>query len=88
MFKDFVKTVFLWDLIQGMRLTFRYQFKKVITMHYPDNEKWVPYDRFRGLHYQAVDEDGEMKCVACELCARICPAGFSGTRPNQCKKFS
>ena len=75
MFKDFLKTVFLWDLVQGMRLTFRYQFKKVITMHYPDKEKWVPYDRFRGLHYQAVDEEGEMKCVACELCARICPAG-------------
>lgn len=75
MIKDFLKTIFLWDLIQGARLTFRYNwFKKPITLHYPDKEKWVPYDRFRGLHYQAVDEKGELKCVACELCARICPA--------------
>jgi len=76
MVKDFLKTVFLWDLLQGMALTFKYNWtKKTITMHYPDKEKWVPYDRFRGLHYQAVDEEGELKCVACELCARICPAG-------------
>jgi len=76
MLKDFIKTVFLVDLVNGMRLTFKYNWtKKPITIHYPDREKWVPYDRFRGLHYQAVDEEGDLKCVACELCAKICPAG-------------
>ncbi len=76
MIKEFLKTIFLWDLIQGMRLTFKYNWmKKPMTIHYPDREKWVPYDRFRGLHYHAVDEKGDPKCVACELCAKICPAG-------------
>ena len=76
MLKQFLKTVFLVDLLQGMALTFRYNWtKKIITLQYPDKEKWVPYEKFRGLHYQAVDEEGELKCVACELCARICPAG-------------
>jgi len=76
MVEKFLKTVFLWDLFQGMKLTFRYNWtKKAVTIHYPDKEKWVPYERFRGLHYQAVDESGELKCVACELCSKICPAG-------------
>lgn len=76
MIKDFLKTVFLVDLFSGASLTFRKTFfSKIVTMHYPDKEKWVPYERFRGLHYQAVDENNELKCVACELCAKICPAG-------------
>lgn len=71
-----LKTIFLVDLFNGARLTFKYNwFKKVITMHYPDKEKWVPYDRFRGLHYQAKNKMGVPRCVACELCAAICPAG-------------
>lgn len=73
---NFLKTIFLWDLFAGLRLTFKYNWtKKTITMHYPDNEKWIPYEKFRGLHYQAVDEKGTLKCVACELCARVCPSG-------------
>ena len=75
MIKDFLKTVLLYDLFSGASLTFKKTFNKTITIHYPDKEKWVPYERFRGLHYQAVDENNELKCVACELCAKICPAG-------------
>jgi len=71
---NFLKTVLLVDLLNGARLTFKKTFSKTITIHYPDKEKWVPYERFRGLHYQAVDKNNNLKCVACELCARICPA--------------
>jgi len=75
MIKQLLKTIFLVDLFSGAALTFKYNwFKKQIVMHYPDKEKWVPYERFRGLHYQAVDENNKIKCVACELCAKICPA--------------
>ncbi len=33
----------------------------------------MPYSRCRGHHFLTHDEEGEIKCVACELCARICP---------------
>ena len=75
MVKQLLKTIFLVDLLSGAALTFKYNwFKKQIVMHYPDQEKWIPYERFRGLHYQAVYENNKIKCVACELCAKICPA--------------
>ena len=54
-------------------LTFGYMFSKPVTMQYPDKEKWLPYSRYRGHHFLKRDEEGEIKCVACELCARICP---------------
>ncbi len=46
---------------------------KVITMQYPD-ERWTPYPRFRGLHELERDENGKEKCVACGLCAAVCPS--------------
>jgi NADH-quinone oxidoreductase subunit I len=42
-------------------------------MQYPD-EKWTPYPRFRGLHELQRDQDGKEKCVACGLCATVCPS--------------
>lgn len=62
------------DVIDGLRLTFRYMFSKGLTMQYPDKEKWIPYPRHRGHPYLTKDNDGEIKCVACELCANICPS--------------
>ena len=76
MVSNFLRTIFLWDLFRGMHLTLKNNLSmKTVTMHYPDKEKWVPYERFRGLHYQALDENGKVKCVACELCAKVCPSG-------------
>ncbi len=65
-------TLFL-DLLDGLSLTLSYLFSRSITMQYPDREKWVPYPRFRGHHFLRRDENGENRCVACELCAKICP---------------
>jgi len=61
------------DLIKGLTLTLKYNLSKTITLRYPDEEKWVPYQRFRGLHTLNRDEEGRELCVACELCARSCP---------------
>ena len=61
------------DLLKGLSLTLSYLFSRSITMQYPDREKWIPYPRFRGHHFLRKFENGDTKCVACELCARICP---------------
>lgn len=66
--------VFFSDLFAGLALTVKYLFSKPVTMQYPDKEKWRPYARFRGHHFLLKDEHGQIKCVACELCARICPS--------------
>lgn len=61
------------DLGSALALTFSYMFSRTVTMQYPDKEKWLPYQRYRGHHFLKRDAEGEIKCVACELCARICP---------------
>ena len=70
---DILKKVFFIDLIKGLSLTFKYNVSKTITIRYPDEEKWIPYQRFRGLHTLNRDAQGRELCVACELCAKACP---------------
>ncbi len=66
------KTVFL-DFIKGLSITLRYNLSRSITIRYPDEEKWIPYPRFRGAHTLNRDEEGRELCVACELCVKACP---------------
>ncbi len=68
-----LKKIFFVDILKGMSLTVKYNFSKSITLRYPDDEKWVPYSRFRGLHTLNRDPEGRELCVACELCSRACP---------------
>jgi NADH-quinone oxidoreductase subunit I len=65
--------IFFIDLIKGLRVTLGYLVSPTITEKYPDEEKWVPYRRFRGVHRLWRDEQGRELCVACELCSGICP---------------
>lgn len=71
--KDLLKKVFFIDLIQGLFITFHYTFSKTITMKYPDEETWIPYKRFRGLHTLNRNKEGKELCVGCELCQKSCP---------------
>lgn len=70
---ELIKKVFFVDFIKGLRVTFGYNVSRSITERYPDEEKWIPYRRFRGVHQLWRDEQGRELCVACELCSRICP---------------
>jgi NADH-quinone oxidoreductase subunit I len=72
-FGRLIKKVFFIDLIKGMTLTLQRNLSRSYTMRYPDEEKWVPYERFRGLHTLNRDEEGRELCVGCELCSRSCP---------------
>lgn len=72
-FKYLLKKIFFIDLIKGMFITFGYTFSKTVTLKYPDEEKWIPYERFRGLHTLNRNEEGKELCVGCELCQKSCP---------------
>jgi NADH-quinone oxidoreductase subunit I len=69
----FIKSLFLIELLQGLRVTGRYMFERKITVQYPE-EKAPLSPRFRGLHAQRRYPNGEERCIACKLCEVVCPA--------------
>ncbi|MEW8013287.1 MAG: NADH-quinone oxidoreductase subunit NuoI [Candidatus Sedimenticola endophacoides] len=70
---DYIKSLFLLELMKGMSVTGRYLFKKKFTVQYPE-ERAPMSPRFRGLHAQRRYENGEERCIACKLCEATCPA--------------
>ena len=68
-----------WDklyipaLLRGLLITFKHLFRKKITVQYPD-EKLIPPDGYRGLHRLNKNDEGRIKCVACDMCSAACPA--------------
>ncbi len=54
-------------LIQGLGVTFDHMRRRPVTVQYP-YEKLIPSERYRGrIHYEFD------KCIACEVCVRVCP---------------
>ncbi len=70
---NYIKSLFLWELLGGLKLTGRYMFGKKITVQYPE-EKTPMSPRFRGLHALRRYPNGEERCIACKLCEAVCPA--------------
>jgi NADH-quinone oxidoreductase chain I len=61
------------DEFKGFAVTLKRLKRKPMSFQYP-NEKREMAPRFRGLPSLRADpETGEALCVACGLCARICP---------------
>jgi NADH-quinone oxidoreductase subunit I len=71
--RHIVKSLFLWELLLGLRLTGRYLFARKFTVRYPE-EKAPMSPRFRGLHALRRYPNGEERCIACKLCEAVCPA--------------
>jgi len=67
-----------WDqtyipqILKGMKITITQMFRPKFTRQYPE-EKWNPSAAFRGRPV-LVEENNIERCVACGLCARVCPA--------------
>lgn len=60
-------------LLKGMGITFKYLFKRPVTIEYPEVKR-KPSTMFRGRHYLRLWEDGTERCVACHLCEIVCPS--------------
>jgi len=67
------RSLLLTELLSGLGLTFRYMFKRPVTVNYP-YEKGPLSPRFRGEHDLRRYPNGEERCIACKLCEAICPA--------------
>jgi NADH-quinone oxidoreductase subunit I len=72
-FTNIMKSLFLLELLKGMRLTGSRFFSRKITVQYPE-EKTPQSNRFRGLHALRRYPNGEERCIACKLCEAVCPA--------------
>jgi len=71
--KNYLQSLFLWELMKGLHLTGRHLFSRKITVQYPE-EKTPQSPRFRGLHALRRYPNGEERCIACKLCEAVCPA--------------
>lgn len=65
--------VFLTDLITGLFVTLGNAFKKPVTYQYPEVRRPIS-PRYRGRHRLVQNDDGTLRCVACGLCAAVCPS--------------
>ena len=68
-----LKIALFRDIIIGLITTFKYFFKRRVTLNYP-NEKGPLSPRFKGEHALRRYPSGEERCIGCKLCEAICPA--------------
>ena len=80
----------IYPVLIGMAITFKNMFKTMFghgaaTIQFPE-EKRKTSGRYRGIHILTQREDGTPKCVACYMCATVCPAECiyieAGERPE------
>lgn len=63
----------IYALLKGLGVTVKIFFSRPVTMQYPEVKR-TPYLRYRGCPSLRLDEKGKDRCVACSLCATVCPA--------------
>lgn len=68
----FWQKLYIPEILKGMKITIKQMFLPKFTRQYPE-ERWEPSASFRGRPV-LVEENGQERCVACGLCARVCPA--------------
>jgi len=62
----------VWSEVRTLWLVFRHAFRRRDTVQYPEQKPYLP-PRYRGRIVLSRDPDGEERCVACSLCAVVCP---------------
>ncbi len=71
--KKFLSRWLLTDVIKGLYFTLKQFFSPKITVLYPEQE--IPRSRrFRGIHALRRYENGQERCIACQLCEAACPS--------------
>jgi formate hydrogenlyase subunit 6/NADH:ubiquinone oxidoreductase subunit I len=63
-----------WSLLAGMGVTIRYFVQPIVTVQYP-RQKIQMSSKYRGYPQFIIDPETKThRCIACEMCARICPS--------------
>lgn len=65
--------LYLPRIVRGLLISLGQFFRRPVTIQYPETKAPIS-PRFRGEHKLTSNERGQMKCVACFMCATACPA--------------
>ena len=70
--------LFLPQIFSGMKTTMQHLTKsitgKTLTVQYPEEQREMRMENYRGIHRLNRDPDGRVACVACFMCSTACPA--------------
>lgn len=72
----------IYAMLRGLFIVLKYSFRRPVTLRYPEEKRKLPA-RSRGRHYLTKWEDGKERCVACELCAIVCPSQAIYVKPAE-----
>lgn len=72
-----LERMYLPAILGGFKVTARHLLRTLfrggaVTMEYPE-QKWTVPPGYRGAPYLVRDQDGQTKCVSCQLCEFVCP---------------
>jgi len=73
----FWERLYLPAILGGFKVTIRHFLNTLfkggsVTLQYPE-QKWTVPPGYRGAPYLVKDQDGDTKCVSCQLCEFVCP---------------
>ncbi len=73
----FLEKLYLPAIVGGLKVTLKHAYntlilRKVVTMEYPE-QRWTLPENYRGAPYLVKDQEGNTKCVSCQLCEFVCP---------------
>ncbi|TET38818.1 MAG: NADH-quinone oxidoreductase subunit I [Planctomycetota bacterium] len=82
--RSVITRLYLVEIAKGLGITIRHFLRNIFNrkrmpiIEYPEKKRYIPIG-FRGLHKLLLKEapdprEGEVKCVACFMCATACPA--------------
>ena len=70
--------LYIPQVLSGMKTTIQHLARsisgKTLTVQYPEQEREMRTDNYRGIHRLNRDPDGRVACVACFMCSTACPA--------------
>lgn len=73
-----MERLYLPQVFGGMKTTLRHFFTKAqrerTVVQYPEQERPLRVENYRGVHRLNRDEQGRVACVACFMCETACPA--------------
>lgn len=71
--KRFLDAVFFREIWKAMKVTFKHMFHRPMTFQYPREKRTIP-DAHRGALGLLRYDNGQERCVGCDLCEVACPS--------------
>jgi NADH-quinone oxidoreductase subunit I len=73
----FWEKLYLPAIAGGLKVTLKHAYGtlfqgKTVTLEYPEQKRKFS-DHYRGAPYLVKDQEGNTKCVSCQLCEFVCP---------------